>query len=43
MAVLAYYILISVPDTAYIGRRIVHFFRFFPPYNIGKSFSVLPL
>ncbi len=34
---LAYYILISVPDTKLIGTRIVHFFRFFPPYNIGEG------
>eukprot|EP01034_Spumella_vulgaris_P026026 gene26027-32552_t len=37
IAVLAYYILISVPDTKYIGVGIVHFFRFFPPYNIGEG------
>ncbi len=35
--VLAYYILISVPSTVAVGRQLVHFFRFFPPYNIGEG------
>lgn len=35
--VLAYYILIAVPSTAATGRQLVHFFRFFPPYNIGEG------
>lgn len=35
--VLAYYVMISVPETKDAGTKIVHFFRFFPPYNIGNS------
>jgi len=35
--VLAYYIMISVPETHEAGTQIVHFFRFFPPYNIGEG------
>jgi len=39
--VLAYYIMISVPETHDAGTKIVHFFRFFPPYNIGKFLNCL--
>jgi ATP-binding cassette, subfamily A (ABC1), member 3 len=35
--VMAYYIMISIPATEVTGRRIVHFFRIFPPYNIGEG------
>jgi ABC-type Na+ transport system ATPase subunit NatA len=35
--VLAYYIMINVPQTKATGERIVHFFRFFPPYNVGEG------
>lgn len=35
--VLAYYILIAVPSTEAIGHQLVHFFRFFPPYNVGEG------
>lgn len=34
--VLAYYIMISVPETHELGTQLVNFFRFFPPYNIGS-------
>lgn len=37
VAVLAYYIMINVPDTREIGETLVHVFRFFPPYNIGEG------
>jgi ABC-type multidrug transport system ATPase subunit len=35
--VLAYYIMISVPDTQAAAKVLVHVFRFFPPYNIGEG------
>jgi ATP-binding cassette subfamily A (ABC1) protein 2 len=35
--VLAYYIMINVPSTRHVGLHIVHFFRFFPPYNVGEG------
>eukprot|EP01037_Dinobryon_pediforme_P018774 gene18774-19080_t len=35
--VLAYYIMISVPETHELGTQLVNFFRFFPPYNIGEG------
>jgi ABC-type Na+ transport system ATPase subunit NatA len=35
--VLAYYIMINVPSTKEVGYQLVHFFRFFPPYNVGEG------
>jgi ABC-type lipoprotein export system ATPase subunit len=35
--VLAYYILINVPTTKAAGELLVHFFRFFPTYNVGEG------
>jgi hypothetical protein len=35
--VLAYFIMISVPTTKRAGEISVHFFRLFPPYNIGEG------
>ena len=37
VAVLAYYIMISIPETADAGKTAVNFFRFFPPYNMGEG------
>lgn len=37
VAVLAYYIMVSIPSTKSLGESLVHFFRFFPPYNIGEG------
>lgn len=37
VTVLAYYIMISIPSTKSLGEKLVHFFRFFPPYNIGEG------
>lgn len=35
--VIAYYITISIPEVAYIGRGLIYFFWFFPTYNIGAG------
>jgi len=35
--VLAYYIMISIPSTQETAESLVHFFRIFPPYNIGEG------
>lgn len=37
VAVLAYYIMVSIPSTKSLGESLVHFFRIFPPYNIGEG------
>lgn len=36
--VLAYYIMSSIPSTEKTAATLVHFFRIFPPYNIGEGF-----
>ena len=38
--VLAYYIMISIPETRDFGAQIVNFFRLFPPYNMGRYGSI---
>ena len=35
--VIAYFITISIPDVAYIGKNLVYFFRLFPTYNVGSG------
>lgn len=35
--VLAYYVMISIPQTKKLGELLVNLFRFFPPYNIGEG------
>jgi ATP-binding cassette, subfamily A (ABC1), member 3 len=35
--VIAYYITISIPEVAYIGRGLIYFFWFFPTYNVGAG------
>ena len=37
VAVLAYFVMNTVPTTQEAAQKIVHFFRFFPPYNIGEG------
>ena len=37
VAVMAYFIMISVPATEEVGEQLVHVFRIFPPYNIGEG------
>ena len=37
VAVLAYFIMVSIPSTQSLGNSLVHFFRIFPPYNIGEG------
>jgi len=37
VAVLAYYVLVSIPTTAEVGNHIVNFFRLFPAYNVGEG------
>ena len=37
VAVLAYFVMNAVPETRVAASQIVHFFRFFPPYNIGEG------
>jgi ABC-type multidrug transport system ATPase subunit len=37
VAVLAYFVMNTVPETQVAASRIVHVFRFFPPYNIGEG------
>lgn len=37
VAVLAYFIMVNIPSTRALGESLVHFFRFFPPYNIGEG------
>ena len=37
VAVLAYFVMNSVPLTMYAASILVHFFRFFPTYNIGEG------
>ena len=37
VAVLAYYVLTSIPSTTEAGNNVVNFFRAFPPYNIGEG------
>lgn len=36
--VLAYYVMVSVPETAAAAELLVHIFRIFPAYNIGEGF-----
>lgn len=35
--VMAYYIMVSIPSTQKTAESVVHFFRIFPPYNIGEG------
>eukprot|EP01041_Mallomonas_annulata_P006632 gene6631-13438_t len=35
--VLAYFIMSNVPETQDTAKSIVHFFRLFPPYNVGEG------
>ena len=35
--VMAFYIMISIPSTRETAESLVHFFRIFPPYNIGEG------
>lgn len=37
VAVLAYFVMSTIPTTQEAAEKIVHFFRFFPPYNIGEG------
>lgn len=37
VAVLAYFIMVNIESTKATGEALVHFFRFFPPYNIGEG------
>ena len=37
VAVLAYYIMITIPETEAAGETAANFFRFFPPYNMGEG------
>lgn len=37
VAVLAYFVMSNVPSTQAAAEDIVHFFRFFPPYNVGEG------
>ena len=37
VAVLAYFVMSTIPTTQAAASQIVHFFRFFPPYNVGEG------
>jgi ATP-binding cassette, subfamily A (ABC1), member 3 len=37
VAVMAYYIMVSIPSTKETGETLVWVFRMFPPYNIGEG------
>lgn len=37
VAVLAYFIMVNIESTKAVGESLVHFFRFFPPYNVGEG------
>jgi len=37
VAVLAYFIMSTIPETKEAATEVVHFFRFFPPYLVGEG------
>ena len=37
VAVLAYFIMTTIPETKEAAAELVHFFRFFPPYLVGEG------